>query len=57
MIVSCSGIEGKIENLAVASKDRLTRFGFELIEDIIKTYSNGTITILHKKKMLNQKKS
>ena len=44
------GIEGKIENLAVAYKDRLTRFGFELIEDIIKTYSNGTITILHKKK-------
>jgi len=38
-------IEGKIEELVVAYKDRLTRFGFELIEDIIMKYSNGKIII------------
>jgi len=38
-------IEGKINKLVVAYKDRLTRFGFELIEDIIKEYSNGEIII------------
>ena len=42
------GIEGKIERLVVAYKDRLTRFGYELIEDIIKEYSNGEITIINK---------
>jgi predicted site-specific integrase-resolvase len=36
-------IEGKIEIIVVAYKDRLTRFGFELIEDLIKKYSKGTI--------------
>jgi predicted site-specific integrase-resolvase len=35
--------------VVVAYKDRLTRFGFELIESIIKDYSNGQITILNKK--------
>ena len=39
------GIEGKINKLVVAYKDRLTRFGFELIEDLIKEYSNGEIII------------
>ena len=29
----------------VAYKDRLTRFGYELIEDLIKDYSNGNIII------------
>ena len=43
-------IEGKIKELVVAHKDRLTRFGFELIEDLISTYSKGKITILNKKK-------
>ena len=42
-------IEGKIEELVVAYKDRLTRFGYELIEDIIKEYSSGKIIILNKK--------
>ena len=28
----------------------MARFGFELIEDIIKTYSNGKITIIEKDK-------
>ena len=41
-------INNKI-NIVVAYKYRLTRFGFELIEDIIKKYSNGTIEIINKK--------
>jgi predicted site-specific integrase-resolvase len=43
-------IEGKIDELVVAYKDRLTRFGYDLIEDLIKDYSNGKIIILHKDK-------
>lgn len=43
------GIAGKINELVVAYKDRLTRFGFELIEDLIKEYSNGKIIIMNKK--------
>ena len=42
-------IEGKIDKLIIAYKDRLTRFGYELIEDLIKTYSKGEIIILNKK--------
>jgi predicted site-specific integrase-resolvase len=42
-------ISGKINNLVVAYKDRLTRFGFELIEDLIKEYSNGKIIIENNK--------
>ncbi len=42
----------KIEEIVVAYKDRLTRFGFELIEDLIKEYSGGKIIILHKNKEL-----
>ena len=45
------GIEGKINKLVVAYKDRLTRFGFEFIEDIIKEYSNGEIIIENEKKI------
>lgn len=45
------GIEGRIEELVVLYKDRLTRFGFELIEDIIKEYSNGKIIIVNNKEM------
>ena len=33
----------------VLYKDRLTRFGYELIEDLIKKYSNGKIIIVNKK--------
>ena len=39
------GIEGKIKELVVAYKDRLTRFGYSLIEYLIKEYSNGSIII------------
>jgi putative resolvase len=42
-------IKGQIGNVVVAYKDRLTRFGFELIESIIKDYSNGQIIILNNK--------
>jgi predicted site-specific integrase-resolvase len=38
-------IGGNINKLVVAYKDRLTRFGFELIEDLIKEYSNGEIIV------------
>ncbi len=38
-------IEGKINKLVVAYKDRLTRFGYNLIEDLIKEYSDGKIII------------
>ena len=41
-------INGKIKILVVAYKDRLTRFGFELIEDLIKEYSNGIIKVINK---------
>ena len=42
-------IDGKINELVIAYKDRLTRFGYELIENIINEYSNGKITIIYKK--------
>ena len=42
-------IEGKIKELVIAYKDRLMRFGYELIEDLIKDYSGGKITIMIKK--------
>lgn len=42
------GIKGEIEILVVAYKDRLARFGYELIERIIKDYSNGEIKIEYK---------
>ena len=45
-------IQGKINNLVVAYKDRLTKFGFELIESLIKDYSNGNIIVLNKLKSL-----
>lgn len=41
-------IEGRIKILVVAYKDRLVRFGYELIEDLITTYSDGKIVILNK---------
>jgi len=45
-------IAGKINELIVAYKDRLTRFGFELIEELIETYSKGTIKILNEKELI-----
>lgn len=42
-------IDGQINEVVVAHKDRLTRFGFELVENIIKDYSNGRIIVINKK--------
>ena len=38
-------IKGEIEILVIAYKDRLARFGYDLIERLIKDYSNGEIKI------------
>ncbi|MFN9115870.1 MAG: IS607 family transposase [Bacteroidota bacterium] len=46
-------ITGKINELVIAYKDRLTRFGYELIDEIIKKYSNGKIIILNKRQETN----
>lgn len=42
-------IGGKINELVIAYKDRLTRFGYELIEELITEYSKGKIIIINKK--------
>ncbi len=44
-----SAIKGEIEIVVVSYKDRLARFGYELIEKLIKNYSNGEIKIENKK--------
>lgn len=43
-----AGIKGEIEEIVVAHKDRLTRFGYELIEYIIEKFSYGKIKIENK---------
>lgn len=40
-------IEGKIGEVVVAYKDRLARFGYEMIENIINKYSSGKIIVLN----------
>ena len=40
-------IMGKINEVVIVHRDRLCRFGYELIEDIVKKYSNGKITIIN----------
>lgn len=42
-------IDGKINELVIAYKDRLARYGYELIEHLINKYSNGKIIIINKK--------
>jgi predicted site-specific integrase-resolvase len=42
-------IKGNIKEVVVTHKDRLCRFGFELIEGIIQEYSQGQILVLNKK--------
>jgi putative resolvase len=46
-------IEGKVNELVIAHKDRLTRFGFELIEDILETYSKAKIIIIEQSEHLD----
>jgi putative resolvase len=45
-------IAGKVNELVVAYRDRLTRFGYELIEELIKKYSNGKIIVLSENEKL-----
>jgi len=45
-------IDGKINELVVAYRDRLTRFGFELIEELVEKYSKGKIKILNEKEQI-----
>lgn len=49
-------IAGMINTVVVAYKDRLTRFGFELIEDLIIEYSNGRIIIDNNKNIKKEPK-
>jgi predicted site-specific integrase-resolvase len=42
-------IAGKVEELVVAYKDRLARFGYEFVENLITKYSKGKIIIINKK--------
>jgi len=44
-------IQGKINKLVIAHKDRLVRFGYELIEDLIKEYSKGEIIVINEKEI------
>jgi predicted site-specific integrase-resolvase len=39
-------IAGKVKELVIAYRDRLTRFGYELIEELIMKYSSGKIIVL-----------
>jgi predicted site-specific integrase-resolvase len=41
-------LKGKIQEVVVAHKDRLSRFGFELIEYILSASSNAKIVVLDK---------
>jgi len=43
-------IIGKINKVVVMYKDRLTRFGFDLLEHLISKYSNGKIIVVNKKR-------
>ena len=42
------GIKGEVNELVVAYKDRLCRFGYELVETIINKYSNREIIVINK---------
>jgi len=44
-----SAIEGNLQEVVVTHKDRLCRFGFELIERVIRKCSDGGIVVLNQK--------
>jgi len=50
-----SAIKGNIKSLVVTHRDRLCRFGFELVERIIREYSNGEIVVLNSEKTSPEK--
>ena len=43
-----TAIKGNIGNIVVTHKDRLCRFGFELIEKLVNEYSSGKIVVLNR---------
>ena len=49
-------IDGEIEEVVVAYKDRLTRFGYDLTEDIINKYSGGIIVVENNKEVKKEAK-
>jgi len=49
-------IKGEIKEVIIVHKDRLCRYGYELIEDIIEKYSGGKITILEKTEKTEKQK-
>ena len=42
-------IEGTVGEIVVTYKDRLARFGYDMIEWIVERYSGGKIKIINKK--------
>ena len=42
-------IKGEIEEVVVVHKDRLARFGYELVKDLIDKYSKGKIIIIERR--------
>lgn len=44
-----SALQGNIKEIVVTDKDRLCRFGFELLQEIIVKASNGRIVVLNKR--------
>ena len=50
-----SAIKGDIKEVVVTHKDRLCRFGFELINRIIQEHSNGQIVVLNQEETSPEK--
>ena len=50
-----SAIKGNIKTVVVTHKDRLCRFGFELVERIINQFSDGEIVVLNTEKTSPEK--
>jgi predicted site-specific integrase-resolvase len=44
-------IRGDVAEIVVAHRDRLTRFGFDFFENLIKQYSDGKITVINNEKL------
>jgi len=42
-------IKGNIREIVVTHKDRLCRFGFDLLENVVRTYSHGQIVVLNQR--------
>lgn len=44
-----TAIRGQVAEVAIMHRDRLARFGYELIESLIKDYSGGKIVVANRK--------